>query len=420
MAKQSEQKMILIGILKRWLANLCVQVTKNKALRRKIRNFIEQRYHFVNIDEGNKRIPKKILENLESYEGDDFLALNFYLGGSKIQGNLIFGLSKIAKNYGVNAKKITTLQESIKHTENRKGCTHRGFFDFDRRSKNPKSPLNPWAFVRVKNEARTLRACLDSILPAIQRGVIGYNDCTDGSEEIILEFCQQYPSFTPLKYPHKVQIKNPKKLENKLFNYCNFILKHIPKNEWWIKIDTDHIYDSKKLYKSFYLPKNNWDMVNYSRINFAISGEGEAKSVYLRLINNKECLLEIGDQKLCCNKACWFFERVGQKIFYNSCANDAFGNQDFNSCEALSLGAFMKNGRVREFFLFVEYCRNRYMGELAHYHFPYVKERRNDWDKNHFIKLEYYKSQKVGKSIDKAILDKNRILELYKRFEIKE
>lgn len=64
--------------------------------------------------------------------------------------------------------------------------------------------------MRVKNEARTLRASLDSILPAIQRGVIGYNDCDDGSEEIILEFCKSYPSFIPVKYPYNVQIHNPK------------------------------------------------------------------------------------------------------------------------------------------------------------------------------------------------------------------
>ncbi|EAH8789004.1 acylneuraminate cytidylyltransferase, partial [Campylobacter jejuni] len=79
------------------------------------------------------------------------------------------------------------------------GEKHNGFFDFDESSKDTNSPLNPWAYIRVKNEALTLRASLESILPAIQRGVIGYNDCTDGSEEIILEFCKQYPSFIPVK-----------------------------------------------------------------------------------------------------------------------------------------------------------------------------------------------------------------------------
>lgn len=44
---------------------------------------------------------------------------------------------------------------------------HQGFFDFDPNSKDPKSPLNPWAFIRVKNEVITLRTSLESILPAI-------------------------------------------------------------------------------------------------------------------------------------------------------------------------------------------------------------------------------------------------------------
>ncbi|MBC5858425.1 beta-1,4-N-acetylgalactosaminyltransferase, partial [Campylobacter jejuni] len=115
------------------------------------------------------------------------------------------------------------------------------------------SPLNPWAFIRVKNEAITLRASLESILPAIQRGVIGYNDCTDGSEEIILEFCKQYPSFIPVKYPYEVQIENPKSEENKLYSYYNYVASFIPQDEWLIKIDVDHYYDAKKLYKSFYI-----------------------------------------------------------------------------------------------------------------------------------------------------------------------
>lgn len=103
---------------------------------------------------------------------------------------------------------------------------HKGFFDFDPNSKDTKSPLNPWAFIRVKNEATTLRVSLESMLPAIQRGVIGYNDCTDGSEEIILEFCKQYPSFIPVKYPHEVQIENPQSEENKLHSYYNYVARY--------------------------------------------------------------------------------------------------------------------------------------------------------------------------------------------------
>ncbi|NME35784.1 hypothetical protein HF862_04250 [Fusobacterium sp. FSA-380-WT-3A] len=49
--------------------------------------------------------------------------------------------------------------------------------------KNNKS-VEPWAYIRVRNEASTLKECLNSIIPVIKKGIVGYNDCTDGSEEI--------------------------------------------------------------------------------------------------------------------------------------------------------------------------------------------------------------------------------------------
>ncbi|EOI6085311.1 hypothetical protein ACMU2B_001672, partial [Campylobacter jejuni] len=164
---------------------------------------------------------------------------------------------------------------------------HKGFFDFDEKSKNPKSPLNPWAYIRVKNEALTLKASLKSILPAIQREIIGYNDCNDGSEEIILEFCKQYPSFIPVKYPYEVQIENPQSEENKLYSYYNYVASFIPQGEWLIKIDIDHIYDTKRLYKSFYIP---YDIVIYSKMDFLINDEDAFIVKYKNLdaiINNK-------------------------------------------------------------------------------------------------------------------------------------
>lgn len=138
---------------------------------------------------------------------------------------------------------------------------HQGYFDADENAKDPFSPRNPWAYIRVRNEAHTLRACLFSILPAIQRGVIGYNDCDDGSEEIILEFCEKFPSFIPVKYPYHVDIYNPEKECNKFYAYCNYVLSVIPKYQWLVKIDVDHICEASKFFKSFYLIQKPWDML---------------------------------------------------------------------------------------------------------------------------------------------------------------
>ncbi len=220
---------------------------------RKIRHKIKKTFLLKNIqrDKIDSYLPKKTLVQINKYNNEDLIKLN---------------------------KAII-----------REG--HKGYFNYDEKSKDPKSPLNPWAFIRVKNEAITLKASLESILPAIQRGVIGYNDCTDGSEEIILEFCKQYPSFIPIKYPYEIQIQNPKSEENKLYSYYNYVASFIPKDEWLIKIDVDHIYDAKKLYKSFYIPKNKYDVVSYSRVDIHYFND----NFFLCKDNNGNILKEPGD-----------------------------------------------------------------------------------------------------------------------------
>lgn len=57
-------------------------------------------------------------------------------------------------------------------------------------------PVEPWAFIRVKNEIKTIDACLESILPVIKKGVIGYHllpegEVDDGTEKYILDFCKK-------------------------------------------------------------------------------------------------------------------------------------------------------------------------------------------------------------------------------------
>lgn len=119
-------------------------------------------------------------------------------------------------NHTIPPLPITLLQSIAK--EAHKHIKHNGYFCLDSKQ-SQESHLNPWAYIRVKNEAHTLKASLYSILPAIRRGVIGYNDCDDGSEEIILEFCANFPSFIPVKYPYNVDIYAPQSEDNKLYAY---------------------------------------------------------------------------------------------------------------------------------------------------------------------------------------------------------
>ena len=383
---------ILLGISRRFTAHLWVQITKDKQKRKKIRNFIERRTLIFNAGDSDKKIPKQTIEKINHFDNDDFLALNFLNNKDKhktlTKTTKISSNSQISKKYFIHSNQLENLynllQQNIDMQEERKGRRHYGFFDFDSNSKNPKSPLNPWAYVRVKNEAKTLRASLDSILPAIQRGVIGYNDCDDGSEEIILEFCKQYPSFIPVKYPYKVIIENPTKEENKLYSYCNYVLSFIPKNEWFIKIDVDHIYDAKRLYKSFYiLQKDNVLFLN--RIDLSIQNN----QVFIHKIMNN-FLHRARDQIIIKNKNVSFRERL-----------------------------ITEGNKILSYEKLLAKKSHYYRSELCHYHFPYVKTSRQHLAKNGIPLKEFLNSgdSSLGTEIDLKMLDEDYILSLYKRFD---
>lgn len=134
-------------------------------------------------------------------------------------------------------------------------------------------PVEPWAYIRVKNEIKTIEASLNSILPAIKKGVIGYCPSDDGSEEFIEIFCKQNTGFIPFKYNFDVIPPNDERYfeggyqkEQQLDAYYNAVLDKIPNGEWLIKIDVDQIYDANKLKKMFYLPKYDDDCIVISRL----------------------------------------------------------------------------------------------------------------------------------------------------------
>lgn len=280
------------------------------------------------------------------------------------------------------------------YLESSLAVSHKGYFDFDENSKNPKSPLNPWAFIRVCNEAITLKASLQSILPAIQRGVIAYNDCTDGSEEIILEFCKKYPSFIPAKYPHNVQIQNPQSEENKLFNYYNFALSKIPQKQWLIKIDCDHIYDAKKLYKSFYLVKSPSERVVIARMDLFIKNN----KVFVEKNNFIDGFLYLGSDH-------WL-------IYNKNLRFDAWYADDEWHPDKESVYIYER---------LVHYPKITIHTELTNYHFPHIKNSRavflDKLLKTTFTLDEIKQSPLIGTRIDLSLLDEKKILKIYDSFD---
>ena len=267
---------------------------------------------------------------------------------------------------------LNTLQTLAKSAHTKR--IHSGYFDFDKSALSPYSPRNPWAYIRVKNEARTLESSLYSILPAIQRGVIGYNDCDDGSEEIILDFCAKFPSFIPVKYPHSVDIFAPKHKRNKFYAYCNYVLSVIPKGEWLIKIDCDHIYLPDKLFKSFYLLQNVWDMLVLNDLNVYFDG--------------REILIDKNTRKS---------HGKGDRIMLKNI------NLRFREVRAAWSGV---DGRVGYFETPKPHTNRKITHELTQLHFPFQKDVRKFRAENiEYIALKEWQSEDIGVVIDRAILD---------------
>lgn len=253
-----------------------------------------------------------------------------------------------------------------------------------------KIPIEPWAFIRVRNEIKTLDSCLKSILPVIKKGVIGYNDCDDGSEEYILNFCKKNKGFIPFKYPytvypsyHEAYKDNNVRKENRLDTYSNKVLENIPKGEWIIKIDCDHVFNTEKLRRIMYLPKTNEDCIILSRIDLHIENE----KIYI----HEDGLIETTDFWIVKNNNLHFKFHKGYK------------NGKFFAYEHLSLGA--------KYYIHTE---------LINYHFPYLKNYRSKLKKEEMIPLEeFLKNENIGKKIDLEMLDKERILSIYKKFNLK-
>lgn len=406
----------------------------NKHLRVKTRNAFYEKYcrlppiqdKVILLNEVDKHLPKAILTQINAYDNEHFIKQNAQIlpNFKETNANLRQNLPNSHKMTGGGDLSShqhckTHLADKAQNSSHAKPA-HSGYFDFDTNAKNPKSPLNPWAFVRVCNEAITLKACLTSILPAIQRGVIAYNDCTDGSEEIILEFCAKYPSFIPAKYPHSVQIQNPQSEENMLHNYYNFALSFIPKGEWLVKIDCDHIYDAKKLYKSFYLPKHTYEMLVKCRIDIMVS---KAKKVFVKklptdnpshigFIKDSAFMTSGGDDFFVCNDNLRFDIWKADPKNYNENSVKLYPNEDYS-------GEY-----------FYEYLVSNNITRIIHtelnnYHFPYIKTARrvlkpsadnDDAIKTAFTLDEIRKSPLVGTRIDPTMLDEKKILQIYDSF----
>lgn len=266
------------------------------------------------------------------------------------------------------------------------------------------TPVEPWAFIRVKNEIMTIDNCLKSILPVIKKGVIGYNDCDDGTEEYILEFCRQNPGFIPVKYPysvyppsHKIYWEEGVEEEKKLHSYYNYVLSHIPKGEWIIKIDCDHIYDKEKLKKIMYLPKKDSDCLILARLDLHYV-KGELYTI------TKQPLVEMRDHFLIKNEGLEF-----KKVLLDI---EVEGKKYLTACEGLYKDGIELNSRK------IQGKLNFIYPELTNYHFPMIKKWRQSGleGREYLCNFEEYKKRAPQNKIDMVLLEKEKIINICKKF----
>lgn len=256
-----------------------------------------------------------------------------------------------------------------------------------------RKPIKPYAFIRVCNEIKTIDACLQSILPCVKGGIIGFNSCTDGSKEYILDFCRKHPQFTPVEYPYDVipacdarYKENIIPSENRLDSYYNWVWEKLPKDEWIIKVDADHIWLPQYLEMLLKLPIRKKDFIILNRINLHCDNN----TCY---INKKNPMTEVGDSWILYNKNIKFLFTRGWE------------DNHFFAWEYLPKPS-----------------RNRIYGVLTNYHFPIVKSQRDNFDKEQWIPLrefnfdQFIKDNKMQDRIPNEFINEQTILTHFKKF----
>lgn len=272
-----------------------------------------------------------------------------------------------------------------------------------------KNPVDMYAFIRVKNEINTVQTCLESILPYISKGVIGYHklslgEVDDGTEEYIKEFCKKNKGFKLFKYNYEVYPANHEKYkklesipkENRLDTYYNAVLSEIPKGKWLVKIDCDHVYETEKLKNIAFLPKKESDIIKFSRMNLHF----ENNELF---VIEKNSIYEPGDHWLLKNENIYFDYSTGYQPNYDI---GDYQNIRFYFYETLKFESF----------------RKMYWTNLFNWHFPMIKNSRNFtyMNKENLTRFSNYKFsifQKIFYGISKDMINEKKILEICKKFK---
>lgn len=115
--------------------------------------------------------------------------------------------------------------------------------------------------MRLKNEAQFVSNCIDSCIDALDELVIVYNDCTDGTPEIVEQKRKQYPekikvypyghhllSYDLTKDEFEYAMSLPEDSPLLFCNQCNFALSKVH-YKYAVLIDVDQLYFADEIRK---------------------------------------------------------------------------------------------------------------------------------------------------------------------------
>ncbi len=197
-------------------------------------------------------------------------------------------------------------------------------------------PFGLSGHLRVRNEALTLRACLDSCLPFLDELIVTYNDSHDATEEILLEYARRNPKkirlfWYPLEWGAIMGKVHARPLGH-LAQFYNFGYTKV-RYSHYMKIDGDQVYFTpkmlfiKKMLKKYSDPKLHAQDIpilhNKQSTIFEICERNIARS----LIEPKKYTPVLGGVNMCYfNDDLYLmtFENLEEKTLFNGFSGDTF------------------------------------------------------------------------------------------------
>ncbi len=193
-------------------------------------------------------------------------------------------------------------------------------------------PFGLSGHLRVRNEALTLRACLDSCLPFLDELIITYNDSIDDTEDILHEYARRFPNkirlfWYPLEWG-TCRGKMQARPLGHLAQFYNFGYSKV-RYEFYMKIDGDQIYFTDKM---LFIK----EMLQKYSTNPSISHlfDKQGNDIYTfyerniaKALSSKDHTLIFGGLNICYNDGEFYvytLDNLDEKPLFNGFFGDAF------------------------------------------------------------------------------------------------